>query len=132
MADCQWHSWTCSLGFPVMGVWPPYSDGTDVNMVDRSKNRKLVVTAEDTFKITLFRFPCLKGTKGKQVSCFIGVIQTVVVVAFFVFFCFLISFFFVFLRFSSFFTTLNSLSLSLSLFLSPLPHHSFMDTCHMS
>jgi WD40 repeat protein len=68
MADCQWHSWTSSLGFPVMGIWPPYSDGTDVNMVDRSKNRKLIVTAEDTFKISLMRYPCLKGAEKKQVS----------------------------------------------------------------
>jgi hypothetical protein len=66
MADCQWYSWTSTLGFPVMGIWPPYSDGTDVNMVDRSKNRKLVATGEDTFKISLMRFPCLKGTAKKQ------------------------------------------------------------------
>ena len=65
MADCQWHSWTSTLGFPVMGVWPPYSDGTDVNMVDRSKDRSLVVTAEDTFKISLMRYPCIKYKNNK-------------------------------------------------------------------
>lgn len=68
MADCQWKSWTCALGFPVMGIWPPYSDGTDVNMVDRTKNRQLVATAEDTKMVGLMRFPCLKGAERKDVS----------------------------------------------------------------
>ena len=43
-----------------MGIWPEYSDGTDVNTVDRSKSRNLVVTGEDTFEVRLFRFPCLR------------------------------------------------------------------------
>ena len=30
-ADTSWSTWTCVLGFPVMGIWPPSSDGTDVN-----------------------------------------------------------------------------------------------------
>merc|ERR1711865_1327321 len=55
-----------TLGFPVMGVWPPYSDGTDVNMEDRSKDRSLVVTAEDTFKISLMRYPCIKYKNNKD------------------------------------------------------------------
>lgn len=25
--DCLWSSWTCSLGFPVLGIWPDFSDG---------------------------------------------------------------------------------------------------------
>lgn len=25
--DCMWSSWTCSLGFPVLGIWPDFSDG---------------------------------------------------------------------------------------------------------
>ena len=60
MCDTEWHTWTCTLGFPVMGIWPEYSDGTDVNTVDRSKSRNLVVTGEDTFEVRLFRFPCLR------------------------------------------------------------------------
>ena len=67
MADCQWVV-DLTPGFPVMGIWPPYSDGTDVNMVDRTKNRQLVATAEDTFAVGLMRFPCLKGAERKNVS----------------------------------------------------------------
>ena len=43
-----------------MGIWPEYSDGTDVNTVDRSKSRNVVVTGEDTFEVRLFRYPCLR------------------------------------------------------------------------
>ena len=33
--DALWDTWTCVLGFPVMGVWRKYSDGTDVNALCR-------------------------------------------------------------------------------------------------
>jgi hypothetical protein len=39
--DTDWETYTCILGFPVMGIWPPESDGTDINSVDRSKNCKV-------------------------------------------------------------------------------------------
>lgn len=34
-ANTDWATWTCVLGFPVMGIWQPDTDGTDVNSVDR-------------------------------------------------------------------------------------------------
>eukprot|EP00955_Chlamydomonas_euryale_P117744 366495-Chlamydomonas_euryale.AAC.2 len=34
--DTRWATWTCVLGFPVMGIWPPGTDGTDINSCDRS------------------------------------------------------------------------------------------------
>lgn len=33
--DAQWATWTCTLGFPVMGVWRDDTDGTDINAVCR-------------------------------------------------------------------------------------------------
>jgi hypothetical protein len=35
--NAPWHTWTARLGFPVMGIWPDGSDGTDVNAVCRSQ-----------------------------------------------------------------------------------------------
>jgi len=35
--DAAWDTWTSRLGFPVMGIWPDYSDRTDINAVCRSK-----------------------------------------------------------------------------------------------
>ena len=29
--DAMWDSWTCVLGFPVMGIWQKDTDGTDIN-----------------------------------------------------------------------------------------------------
>eukprot|EP00983_Pelagomonas_calceolata_P121532 1160808-Pelagomonas_calceolata.AAC.12 len=29
--DTMWHTWTVTQGFPVMGIWRPDNDGTDIN-----------------------------------------------------------------------------------------------------
>lgn len=34
--DTVWDTWTSTLGFPVMGIWEPDMDGTDINSCDRS------------------------------------------------------------------------------------------------
>lgn len=47
LADVRWKTHNCLLGFNVMGIWPPYSDGTDINAVDASREKGLVVTAND-------------------------------------------------------------------------------------
>jgi hypothetical protein len=33
--DTMWHTWTVTLGFPVMGIWQPGDDGTDINSACR-------------------------------------------------------------------------------------------------
>ncbi|GMH32772.1 hypothetical protein BSKO_00606 [Bryopsis sp. KO-2023] len=81
--DASWNTWTCTLGFDVMGIWPDFSDGTDVNAVCRSHqgkpvyNRKMqqvrissgdecmddvpgcgaLVTADDFSFVKLFNYP---------------------------------------------------------------------------
>ena len=57
--DTVWSSWTCALGFPVMGVYPDYSDGTDVNGVERSPDGKLLATVDDFGLVKLFNYPCV-------------------------------------------------------------------------
>ena len=58
-ADVRWSTHTCVLGFNVMGIWPKYSDGTDVNAVDVSKKKKIIATADDFGKLNIHNFPCI-------------------------------------------------------------------------
>ena len=58
-SDTIWNSFTCPLGFPVMGIWPKDSDGTDVNTVDVIFDKGLVVTGDDFGQLNLFNYPCV-------------------------------------------------------------------------
>jgi microtubule-associated protein-like 6 len=60
LKDETWKTWTCTLGWPVQGVWPSESDGTDVNSVDRSPDGTLVATGDDFSSVKLFRYPCVE------------------------------------------------------------------------
>lgn len=42
----------------VLGVWPEGSDGTDINALIRSHNRKVIALADDFCKVHLFAYPC--------------------------------------------------------------------------
>ena len=42
----------------VIGVWPEGSDGTDINALIRSHNRKVIALADDFCKVHLFAYPC--------------------------------------------------------------------------
>ena len=57
--DYKWATNSVTLGFNLMGIWPPCSDGTDINQVDVSRDLSLVVTAGDHGKIHLFNYPCI-------------------------------------------------------------------------
>ncbi|XP_072573236.1 echinoderm microtubule-associated protein-like 2 isoform X2 [Paramormyrops kingsleyae] len=58
--DREWASYTCVLGFHVMGVWPEGSDGTDINALCRSHCERMVAVADDFCKVHLFQYPCPK------------------------------------------------------------------------
>lgn len=63
-SDCKntdWTTYTCVLGFQVFGVWPEGSDGTDINALVRSHNRKVIAVADDFCKVHLFQYPCSKA-----------------------------------------------------------------------
>lgn len=66
----HWASWTCVIGSEVNGIWPKYTNITDVNSVDGNYNSSVLVTGDDFGLVKLFRFPCLK--KGKMVFCISG------------------------------------------------------------
>lgn len=75
LRDEKWNTWTASLGWPVQGIWPEFSKGTDINSVDRSHSTfsgtdkppdcyYLLATADDFSKVNIFRYPCIrKGAK---------------------------------------------------------------------
>ena len=60
----RWLTWTCVLGWPVQGIWPPCSDGSDINNLDRSKSHKVLATVDDFGQVKLFKFPCVKKNSG--------------------------------------------------------------------
>ena len=62
--DEKWASWTLPVGFPVQGIWPPYSQGADINSVDRSATMDTIVTADDFGKVKLFKYPSSKERAG--------------------------------------------------------------------
>ena len=46
--DTDWDSWTCQLGFGVMGIWSDNMDGTDINAVHRSaRGGHIVAVSKD-------------------------------------------------------------------------------------
>jgi microtubule-associated protein-like 6 len=56
--DEPWNTWTCTLGWPVQGIWPPCSDGSDINSVRRSLSGRVLATTDDFSQVKLFKFPC--------------------------------------------------------------------------
>lgn len=59
VSDVRWKTHTCVLGFNVMGIWPPYSDGTDINAVDCNAGRGICVTGGDDGLVRLANYPCV-------------------------------------------------------------------------
>jgi WD40 repeat protein len=70
--DVQWHSHTCALSWPTAGaVQQLRPDGlpgdpvesSQVNSVDASPSRTLLVSGDDHGEVRLFRFPALPGAQ---------------------------------------------------------------------
>lgn len=63
-----WATQTCTLGWPVQGIWPPGADTSDINAVDRHVNGKLLATADDFGHVKLFRYPCVQDGSSSVVG----------------------------------------------------------------
>uniref|UniRef100_A0A667YNI0 EMAP like 4 n=2 Tax=Myripristis murdjan TaxID=586833 RepID=A0A667YNI0_9TELE len=63
--DIDWATYTCVLGYHVFGVWPEGSDGTDINALIRSHNRKVIALADDFCKVHLFAYPSSRAPSHK-------------------------------------------------------------------
>lgn len=48
---------TSRFSWYTQGIWPPCSDGTDINAVDRSNSKRYLVTGDDFSKVKLFKYP---------------------------------------------------------------------------
>lgn len=55
-----WASWSCVLGPEVSGIWPKYSNLTEINAVDANHAAAVLVSGDNLGLVKLFRFPCLK------------------------------------------------------------------------
>nr|CAH8834009.1 unnamed protein product [Trichobilharzia regenti] len=60
LRDLEWASQTCTLGWEVAGIWPPDSDGTDVNACAHSPTADILATGDDYGKVKLFTYPTNK------------------------------------------------------------------------
>jgi microtubule-associated protein-like 6 len=66
LKDEAWGTWTCTFGWWVQGIYPPCSDGTDVNSVDRSSCGKYLITGDDFGTVKIFNNPALKKAAYKK------------------------------------------------------------------
>jgi microtubule-associated protein-like 6 len=68
--DRAWQTWSCTVGWPVMGIWPDGYDNTDINALDRSDGGSAaaagvlaggyVAVADDFGHVLLFNHPCVR------------------------------------------------------------------------
>lgn len=71
LRDERWATWTCTLGWPVQGIYPKCTDGTFIHSVDRSnssikgtnhsKDPKipyLLAGGNNRGEVCLYNFPC--------------------------------------------------------------------------
>ncbi len=55
--DITWATWTSVLGPSVQGVWPAYTDVTDVNAACVSHDGEVISTGDDFGFVKLFKYP---------------------------------------------------------------------------
>ena len=77
LKDERWATWTATLGWPVQGIWPKYSNGTFIHSVDRSNTNisnttfkdnpttpYLLAVGNNDGRVLIHNYPCLE--KGSQ------------------------------------------------------------------
>jgi microtubule-associated protein-like 6 len=62
LRDTTWATQTCTLGWPVQGIWPPQKDGTEITACDcnlfRAEDGAIVAAGDNYGKLRIFRYPC--------------------------------------------------------------------------
>lgn len=73
MRDIEWATNNCTITFQTIGIWPEGADGTDVNNCARSRDCRLLVTADDFGKVKLYNYPVTQPKVfNSPFSCFIS------------------------------------------------------------
>ena len=57
--DYEWASYSAKIGWDVEGIYPSGEDGSHINGVDVSKDKKLLATSDDFGLVNIYRCPCL-------------------------------------------------------------------------
>ncbi len=53
----------------MQGIWPPFTDGTDLNATARSHSGHLIAVSDDFGKVRVLRYPCVQeGAKSIELS----------------------------------------------------------------
>ena len=60
MRDVTWATFTCTLGWPVQGIWPEGCEYTDVNSCMVLPDIGDLVTGDDFHKVKLYKYPALR------------------------------------------------------------------------
>lgn len=68
--DAKWETWSCPFGWPVQGIYPPESDGSDVNAVSRTRDERVVASGNDNGSVRLLKFPSV--TAGAPARSYAG------------------------------------------------------------
>jgi len=66
LRDVRWATWSCKIGWPVQGIFPPGTNGEHVYGVDRNKGGDIVAVADDWGLVNLYRNP--NNTKSACIS----------------------------------------------------------------
>ena len=62
--EIEWATYTGILGKAFEGIWPPYSDVTDVNAAMVSPDGSVIATGDDFGYVKLFTFPSVVSWCG--------------------------------------------------------------------
>ncbi|XP_061198124.1 echinoderm microtubule-associated protein-like 1 isoform X2 [Saccostrea echinata] len=57
LRDCNWQTYSCCAGHPLMGPWTSCDPGETVSVVARSNYREVIVTGDNTGRIKVFKYP---------------------------------------------------------------------------
>ena len=61
LKNTEWETFTCTLGWPVQGVWSKYNDGTEVLAAARSHNQRILAASDNFGRVRLLRYPCVSA-----------------------------------------------------------------------